>query len=137
MGRDRLLPQQLDYISKRFGTSWFSVVVAGIAIVAQAEIFYNNIAAIAAIVNFGSLFTYLFTHLPLIKLRKSEPDTKRVLKLPLHPVIPVIGSISCVLLIYYLDYSARVASIIWLAGGIAMYYYMTKSAYNTTSVRKK
>ncbi|MFQ5782491.1 MAG: APC family permease [Nitrosopumilus sp.] len=122
MGRDRLLPQQFDKISKQFGTPYFSILIAGIVIVIFAGIFYDRIEAIASIVNFGSLFTYLFVNLSVIKLRRSESQTKRFFKVPLYPVVPIIGAISCVGLMFYLNQSAIFVSIIWVAIGLTLFF---------------
>jgi APA family basic amino acid/polyamine antiporter len=122
MGRDKLLPQQFDRISKRFGTPYFSIIIAGIVIVTFAGIFYNNIETIASIVNFGSLFTYLFVNLSVIKLRRSESQTKRLFKVPLYPVIPIIGVISCVGLMFFLNQSAMFVSVIWGAIGLTVFF---------------
>ena len=50
-------------MSRRFGMPYVSVLVGGLIIVLLSGPFYNNIDAIASIVNFGSLFTYLFVYL--------------------------------------------------------------------------
>jgi len=122
MGRDRLLPQQFDKISKKFGTPYFSIIIAGIVIVSFAAIFYNSIETIASIVNFGSLFTYLFVNLSVLKLRRSESQTKRFFKVPLYPVMPIIGAISCVGLMFFLNQSAMLVSIIWGAIGLTVFF---------------
>lgn len=122
MGRDRLLPQQFDKISKKFGTPYFSIVVACIIIIVFAGVFYNNIETIASIVNFGSLFTYLFVNLSVLKLRHSESKTKRFFKVPLYPVIPIIGAISCVSLMFFLNQSAMIVSVIWAAIGLTIFF---------------
>lgn len=83
MGRDRILPHQLDLVSKKFGTPYASILIGGIAIAVLAGLFFNNIGEIASIYNFGSLLTYLFVHVSLIKLRKKEPKTDRPFKVPL------------------------------------------------------
>jgi len=122
MGRDRLLPQQFDKISKRFGTPYFSIVIACIVIVIFAGLFYNNIETIASIVNFGSLFTYLFVNLSVLKLRRSESQTQRFFKVPLYPVVPIIGAISCVSLMFFLNESAIFVSAIWAAIGLTVFF---------------
>ena len=122
MGRDRLLPKQFDKVSKRFGTPYFSIIIVGIIIVTFAGIFYNSIDVIASIVNFGSLFTYLFVNLSLIKLRRTEPETKRFFKVPLYPVVPIIGAISCVGLMYFLNDSAKLVSMVWGIVGMILYF---------------
>jgi APA family basic amino acid/polyamine antiporter len=126
MGRDRVLPSQFDKISKRFGTPYFSVIFGGLIIVVLAALFYNNIDTIASVVNFGSLFTYLFVHLSLIKLRKSKPEVKRSFKVPLYPTIPLIGAASCILLMYYLSDNAKIASVLWFLIGLLVFVIMTK-----------
>ncbi|MFQ5475507.1 MAG: APC family permease [Nitrosopumilus sp.] len=122
MGRDQLLPQQFDKISKKFGTPYFSIIIACIVIVVFAGIFSNNIETIASIVNFGSLFTYLFVNLSVLKLRSSESQTKRFFKVPLYPVIPIIGAISCVGLMFFLNQSAILVSIVWAAIGLTIFF---------------
>lgn len=124
MGRDRLLPHQFDKVSKKFGTPYFSIIVGGVIVVVFAGIFYNNIDTIASIVNFGSLFTYLFVNLALIKLRRSEPQTQRLFKVPLYPIVPIIGAASCVGLMYFLSDSAKFVSIVYAVIGLALYFFV-------------
>jgi APA family basic amino acid/polyamine antiporter len=126
MGRDRLLPQQLDRISKRFCTPYVSVIVGGVFIAALAGLFFNNIDVIASIVNFGSLFTYLFVHASLIKLRHDAPDMHRPFRVPLYPLTPILGAISCILLMLYLSLNAQIMAVIWLLIGICVLVVMTK-----------
>ncbi len=127
MGRDGVLPKQFDKVSKRFGTPYFSVVFGGLIVVILSGAFYNDIDTIASIVNFGSLFTYLFVHLSLLKLRKSEPKAKRFFKVPLYPAIPIMGAASCVLLMYYLSDNAKTASALWFLVGLFVFFVITKS----------
>jgi basic amino acid/polyamine antiporter, APA family len=135
MGRDRLLPQQFDRVSAKFGTPYVSVLVGGSVIVLLAAAFYNNIDTIASIVNFGSLYTYLFVHLSVVKLRKSEPQTKRLFKVPLYPIVPVLGGLSCVLLMYYLSENAKIASAIWAVAGLLVYVTVTRKSMGSSSAR--
>jgi len=65
-------------------------------------------------------------HLSLIKLRKSESDTKRLFSVPLYPVIPIIGAGSCILLMYYLSDNAKVTSVVWFFGGLLIFLIMTR-----------
>jgi len=124
MGRDRLLPHQFDKISKRFGTPYVSIIIGGIIIVLFAGIFYNDIDVIASIVNFGSLFTYLFVNLSLIKLRRTEPNIQRGFKVPLYPIVPIIGAVSCIGLMYFLSDSAKIVSIVYALVGLTVYFFI-------------
>ena len=133
MGRDRLLPHQFEKISKKFGTPYFSIIVGGAIIVIFAGVFYNNIDTIASIVNFGSLFTYLFVNLSLIKLRKLEPHIERPFKVPLYPVIPILGAISCVALMYFLSDSAKIVSAIYAVIGLSVFFFIYRKSNTTKS----
>lgn len=124
MGRDRLLPHHFEKISSRFGTPYFSIIVGGIIITVFAGIFYNNIDSIASIVNFGSLFTYLFVNLSVLKLRRKEPQTVRLFRVPLYPAIPIIGAVSCIGLMYFLSDSAKLVSTLWAAVGLGLYFFV-------------
>ncbi len=126
MGRDKLLPQQLERISKRFSTPYVSVIIGGVFIATLAGLFFNNIDLVASIVNFGSLFTYLFVHASLIKLRHDAPDIRRPFKVPLYPLTPILGMISCILLMLYLSLNAQIMAIIWVLVGICVLVVMTK-----------
>lgn len=129
MGRDRLLPHHFDRVSKRFGTPYISVLVGCAVIILLAGIFSDNIDTIASIVNFGSLFTYLFVHLSLIKLRRSEPKIKRGFSVPFYPLFPILGAASCIGLMFYLSDTAKTASFVWLFIGLAVYFFMSRRIY--------
>jgi APA family basic amino acid/polyamine antiporter len=131
MGRDRVLPKQFDKISKRFGTPYFSIIFGGLIIVILAGLFYSDIDIIASVVNFGSLFTYLLVHLSLIKLRKSKPELKRPFRVPLYPLIPILGAASCILLMYYLSDNAKIAAVLWFLVGLIVYAIMKKRNHIT------
>lgn len=126
MGRDRVLPRQLDSISKKFGTPYISILLGGSAIAILAGVFLKNIDTIASIYNFGSLLTYIFVHLSLLKLRRKEPQTIRPFRVPLYPVLPIIGLACCVVLIYYLSNTAKMASLLWGMIGLSAYFIITR-----------
>ena len=127
MGRDRLLPHHFDKISKRFGTPYFSIIVGGLIIVIFAGVFYDNIDTIASIVNFGSLFTYLFVNLSLIKLRKTMPHIQRPFKVPLYPIVPILGAVSCIGLMYFLSDSAKIVSTVYAVIGLSIFYFVYRN----------
>jgi len=124
MGRDHLLPQRFGKVSKKFGTPYFSIIVGGAIIVIFAGIFYNSIDTIASIVNFGSLFTYLFVNLSLIKLRRLKPDIERPFQVPLYPIVPIIGAVSCIALMYFLSDSAKIVSVTYAIIGLVIFFFI-------------
>ena len=123
MGRDRLLLKNFSHVNERFKTPDFSIIFEGVCAIILAGLFYNNLDFLASIVNFGSLYTYLFIHLSLIKLRKTKPNAKRKFK-TIYPLFPIIGAISCILLMLYLSNDAKFAAVIWGAIGLLIYFFI-------------
>lgn len=126
MGRDGLFPKYFNRIHDKFGTPFVSIIVSGSAIAIIASIFFKRIDVIASIFNFGTLFTYFFINLSLIKLRRKEPNTMRSFKVPAYPIIPIAGGASCILLMYYLSDTAKIASAIWVVVGLLLYFVMKR-----------
>lgn len=126
MSRDGLFPKIFCRVHRRFGTPHVSIVICGSAMAAIAGLFFNSIGTIASIFNFGTLFTYLFIHLSLIKLRLREPSARRLFRVPAYPFFPVIGAASCIVLMYYLSYAAKIASLVWFLVGLALYVILIK-----------
>jgi len=120
MGRDGLLSKSFSHVNERFKTPDFSIIFIGTFAIILAGFFYDNLDFLASIVNFGSLFTYLFIHLSLIKLRETKPNVKRGFK-TIYPLFPIIGAISCILLMLYLNNNAKIAALIWGGIGLAVY----------------
>jgi APA family basic amino acid/polyamine antiporter len=125
MGRDGLLLKNFSHVNERFKTPDFSIIFEGIFAIILAGFFYNNLDFLASIVNFGSLYTYLFIHLSLIKLRKTKPNVKRGFK-TIYPLFPILGSLSCILLMLYLSNDAKIAATIWGAVGLIFISLKTK-----------
>jgi APA family basic amino acid/polyamine antiporter len=126
MGRDGLLPRPLERVSSRLGTPYVSIIFSGTLIAVLAGAFYRNIDLIASIFNFGSLFTYTFVQLSLLRLRRMEPTTRRPFKVPLYPFLPLAGAASCLVLMLYLSTTAKLASLVWLVVGLAVFAFMNR-----------
>jgi APA family basic amino acid/polyamine antiporter len=78
----------------------------------------GNLNTLAQIFNLGTLMTFFFINLSLIKLRWDLPETPRAFRVPLYPVTPLAGIVSCTLLLAYLSKYATLFGAIWLAIGI-------------------
>ena len=136
MSRDSLFPKWFSYVHKRFGTPFVGILVSGITVASVAGVFFKSIDVIASIFNFGILFTYTLIHLSLIKLRKKEPQTKRGFKVPLYPVVPILGVGSSVVLMYFLSDIAKIASAIWLSIGLVLYVVFVKKQFTKVKLNK-
>jgi APA family basic amino acid/polyamine antiporter len=72
-------------------------------------------------VNIGTLFAFLIVNLAVIWLRRSKPDMDRGFRVPLVPVLPLIGGALCIYLMTKLPAVTWLRFGIWLAIGLLIY----------------
>lgn len=113
MSRDRDLPQFFSRLDKR-STPIITVMVFGFSMAILA--LFSNLMQAVALANFGSLLYYLITNYAALKLKER-----------IYPrVIPVLGIITCVVLMLFLAWEAWITGCIVFLGGIVYYYLMKK-----------
>jgi APA family basic amino acid/polyamine antiporter len=120
MARQRVIPGAFARISAQ-GIPVLTVLITGIAIGAIVLLTNGNLDWLASIFNFGTLVTFLFINLSLLRLRRTMPDAKRGFRVPLYPLTPVVGVASCLLLSFYLSTNALLVGLGWVAIGIIAY----------------
>lgn len=120
MSRQKFLPERLSRISKG-GVPILTVVFVGLTAMAIILLSRGNLDALAQIFNFGTLTTYFFINLSLIKLRWDQPEVRRGFRVPLYPLTPLLGILSCGLLLAFLSRYAMLFGLIWLVLGIFVF----------------
>lgn len=129
MARQRVIPGILARVSKN-GVPAFAVLISGAAIALIIIATKGDLELIASIFNFGTLMTFFFINMSLLKLRKKMPEAKRTFKVPLYPITPVLGVISCFGLVFYLRMNAIIAAGVWIVLGIVAYEYNKRREVN-------
>ena len=76
---------------------------------------------IVKLVNIGTLFAFVLVNVGVIVLRRTRPEMPRPFKVPLSPVLPILGIAFAVFLMTDLPLSTWVRFVIWLAVGIVIY----------------
>lgn len=121
MARQGVLPDVLSTISRQ-GVPAFTILICGLVISGIVVATGGNLDWLASIFNFGTLLTFFFINLSLIRLRRTMPDAPRKFKVPIYPWTPVFALISCIVLAFYLNVNAVMTACVFLAAGIAVYY---------------
>jgi len=121
MARQGVLPKVLSTISRQ-SVPVFTILLSGLIISGIVLVTDGNLDWLASLFNFGTLLTFFFINLSLLRLRKLMPDAKRSFKVPLYPYTPVFAMISCVILAFYLNANAVITAVFFLATGIVVYY---------------
>jgi APA family basic amino acid/polyamine antiporter len=127
MARQGVLPKVLSTISNR-NVPAFTIILCGIIISGIVILTGANLEWLASLFNFGTLLTFIFINLSLLRLRKTMPDIRRSFKVPLYPYTPVFAIIGCIVLAFYLNANAIITACFFLGVGIIVYYINKKTS---------
>lgn len=127
IARDGLLPARLGTIHPRTHTPVTIIVSSGIIIAAIAGLV--PIGKAAELVNIGTLLAFTLVCCGVISLRRTHPELPRPFKLPLNPLIPLLGTVFCVYLMLHLPEMTWISFVIWMIIGLIIYFsYSYKSS---------
>ena len=129
MARQGVLPNVLSTISRQ-GVPLYTILLCGIVISGIVLLTGGNLDWLASIFNFGTLLTFFFINLSLLRLRKTMPEARRGFRVPFYPYTPVVAMISCIVLAFYLNANAVMTACVFLAVGIVVYYLNKKATFS-------
>ena len=119
MSRDGLLPGWFSGLHPRYGTPHRPTLIAGVICAAVAG--WYPIGQVAELVNIGTLSAFVVICGSVLLLRYKQPELKRGFKVPLMPIIPMIGIGFSVWLMLGLPWITWERFGIWLVIGMAVY----------------
>jgi APA family basic amino acid/polyamine antiporter len=73
--------------------------------------------------NIGTLFAFVLVCFGVIILRVKEPHRHRAFKVPLSPLLPLLGVASCIFLMTALPAVTWIRFIVWLLIGFVVYFF--------------
>ena len=117
--RDGLLPSSLAVVWEKTRTPVILTLVFAIPIALLAA--FVPLQEIVELVNIGTLFAFLIVNIAVIVLRRTKPDMERGFRVPLVPVVPIIGALLCVYLMTKLPGATWVRFGLWLLLGLIIY----------------
>jgi APA family basic amino acid/polyamine antiporter len=121
MARDGLLPREFfGAVHPTFRTPWKSTILTGFFVAIMAA--FLPLRILAELVNIGTLLAFVIVCAAVLIMRKTHPDAERPFRAPLGPVVPVLGILSCLLLMFSLPVENWVRLAVWLALGLVMYF---------------
>jgi APA family basic amino acid/polyamine antiporter len=97
MARDGLLPKVFSRVHPKFRTPWINTLVVGLVVAFAAGIF--DINSLGDMTSVGTLAAFAVVCLSVIWLRRTHPDIPRGYRVPLYPVVPALGIVTCLWLI--------------------------------------
>ncbi|MFO0775042.1 MAG: amino acid permease [Nitrospiraceae bacterium] len=120
MSRDRLLGPWLSTVHPRFGTPHNATILTGVCVSILAA--FIGIGEAADMTNIGTLFAFVLVCIGVLTLRKLRPDHPRPFRIPLVPVLPILGALACIGLMSFLPGVTWIRFFVWTLIGIAVYF---------------
>jgi APA family basic amino acid/polyamine antiporter len=120
ISKDGLMPNSVAHINKR--TRSPVRIILAIAVITALVAGLAPISRAAELVNIGTLAAFAFVCAGVIVFRITHPDIPRPFKLPLNPVIPILGVLFCIYLMLHLPMITWYRFIIWTIIGILIYF---------------
>jgi APA family basic amino acid/polyamine antiporter len=121
MARDGLVPPSFfAAIHERFRTPWKATILTGIFVSILAS--FLPLRVLAELVNIGTLFAFVVVCAAVLIMRRTNPEAPRPFKAPFVPLTPILGILTCTLLMFSLPAENWWRLIIWLAIGFLIYF---------------
>jgi len=120
IARDGLLPPVFAKVHPRFKTPHVTTILTGVVVGGFAAVM--SIDEMVDLTNIGTLFAFVLVCVGIIILRYKDPDRHRPFKVPFGAwLLPMLGAVSCVFLMYYLPPTSWWRFIAWLMIGLSVY----------------
>jgi amino acid transporter len=121
MARDGLVPRGFfGAVHPRFQTPWKSTIAIGCFVMLMAGLL--PIDALLHLTNIGTLFAFVIVCAAVLIMRRTDPDATRPFRCPFVPVVPTLGILACLLLMFSLPPANWVRLAIWLLIGLCIYF---------------
>jgi basic amino acid/polyamine antiporter, APA family len=121
MARDGLVPSGVfGAVHPRYRTPWISQIIMGCFVAVMAG--FLPLRILAELVNIGTLLAFVVVCAAVLILRKTHPLANRPFKVPLVPLIPILGITNALLLMFSLPKENWWRLLIWLLIGFIIYF---------------
>ena len=121
MARDGLVPPSVfGAVHEKFRTPWKSTILTGAFVAVLGALI--PLRVLAELVNIGTLLAFVIVCAAVLIMRRTYPEAKRPFRAPLVPLVPILGIVLCVLLMFSLPVENWWRLLIWLLIGMVIYF---------------
>ncbi len=121
MARDGLIPYRFfGAVHPRFRTPHRATILTGVLVAAAAALF--PLKLLAELVNIGTLMAFVIVCTAVIVMRRTNPDLPRPFRTPWVPVVPGLGVLANLALMFSLGWENWVRLVVWLLIGFVIYF---------------
>ncbi|HVS80646.1 MAG TPA: amino acid permease [Pyrinomonadaceae bacterium] len=121
LARDGLVPRGFfGDIHPKFRTPWKSTILTGLFVATMAGLIPLSI--LAEMTSIGTLFAFVIVCGAVLVMRRTNPNAVRPFRAPFVPLVPILGILTCLLLMFSLPAENWYRLIIWLLIGLLIYF---------------
>ncbi|XYD11050.1 amino acid permease [Methylobacterium sp. NMS12] len=121
MAQDGLLPKMFSHVHPTYQTPYRSQALIGAAVALVAALVPIHI--LGEMVSIGTLAAFILVCGSVLYLRRAERHMERPFRAPAVPVVPILGILSCLLLMIGLPLDTWLRLVIWMAIGLVVYFF--------------
>ncbi|MFJ9960431.1 amino acid permease [Streptomyces avermitilis] len=119
MARDGLVPRVFERVSPKTSTPVIGTLLVALVFAVPAA--FASLDAVVNLCTIGTLAIMAVVNVTVIALRRREPGLTRSFRVPLYPVIPVLGVGFCLYLMYETGWTTWIQFAAFLAAGCLVY----------------
>jgi APA family basic amino acid/polyamine antiporter len=120
MSRDKLLPPIFAKLHPKYRTPFIPTILTGVFVGVTSM--FIGIGPAAELCNIGTLSAFILVCGGVLILRRRHPEHHRPFKCPGAPLLPILGIISCMILMLSLPVITWGRFVIWMAVGMLIYF---------------
>jgi APA family basic amino acid/polyamine antiporter len=121
MARDGLVPRSFFAdVHPKFQTPWKSTMLVGAFVVVLSGLL--PIDALLHLTNIGTLLAFVIVCAAVLIMRRKYPNAERPFRCPWVPFVPIMGILTCLLLMFSLPTANWWRLLAWLVLGFIIYF---------------
>lgn len=125
MANDGLLPRLFAELHPRFRTPYKSNWVLFVFVGLFAGFLPGSLAG--DLTSIGTLFAFVVVSAGVMVMRKTNPQLARPFRVPLVPIVPILGIVVCAGMIVSLDQQTQLTALGWMIIGFVVYFAYSRS----------
>jgi APA family basic amino acid/polyamine antiporter len=121
MARDGLVPKHFfGDVHPKFRTPWRSTILIGVFVATLSG--FLPIDALLHLTNIGTLLAFVIVCAAVLIMRRKYPNAERPFRCPGVPLVPILGILSCLMLMFSLPTANWWRLFVWLLLGFIIYF---------------
>jgi APA family basic amino acid/polyamine antiporter len=121
MARDGMVPPSFfGAVHERYRTPWKATILTGVFVAIGAA--FLPLRILADLTNIGTLFAFVVVCAAVLIMRRTHPDAERPFRAPLGMLTPILGILTCLILMFSLPPENWLRLVVWLAIGLVIYF---------------